>query len=281
MILVTGATGTIGRQLVTLLTSERIPVRAVSRRPEAARLPDAEVVHGDLSDPDTLPALLDGVTAVFLLSTGDERAAHDVNLATAVRNSSARRIVKISALTAGHPRYTDVVSEWQRRGERAVMDSGVSWTLLRPGAFMSNTLAWAAMIRQAGRVFAPFPQHATAPIDPADIAAVAAQVLTGDGHDGATYELTGPARLTVADQVARLGSALGRSIEVVRVPVEVAAERMVANGTSPVVANAVLSTLRLAGESGGGPLSADVRRLLGREPRGYDDWLADHLDAFR
>ncbi len=213
MILVSGATGTVGRPLVTELITAGADVRALSRTPERAGLPPGvEVVPGDLGRPETLPPAVAGIERAFLLSGGPEGPEHDANLIAAAKQAGVAHVVILSVLGADH-RADDPITRWHLAGEQAVVDSGMAWTILRPGAFMSNALMWAPSIKAQGVVYAPFAQAKTAAVDPADIAAVAAQALTGAGQDGRTYPLTGPELLSAADQVEILGAALGARCE--------------------------------------------------------------------
>lgn len=148
MILVTGATGTVGRRLVAELACRGAKVRALSRNSAAAAFPAAvETVAADLGDPATLDPALTGVERVFVLATGPARLDHETSLAAAARRAGAARLVKLSALTVQDGTADDVITRWHRAAEQAITRSGLSWTILRPGAFMSNTLSWAGIIR--------------------------------------------------------------------------------------------------------------------------------------
>ena len=149
-----------------------------------------------------------------------------------------------------HGRHVAGHTRWHRAAEQAVTGSGLSWTILRPGAFMSNTLSWAGMIRHQGRAFAPFTDVRTAAIDPADVAACAAAVLLEDGHDGQAYPLTGPEPVSARDQAAILGEVLGRGIGITEITPEAARQRMIQAGMPAEIADAVLAT---AAGAGAGP----------------------------
>jgi (4-alkanoyl-5-oxo-2,5-dihydrofuran-3-yl)methyl phosphate reductase len=141
MILVTGATGTVGRELVAVLADRGAKVRALSRNPGAAAFPaGVETVSADLGDPGTLGVALIGIERVFILATGPARLDHETNLVAAARRAGAARLVKLSALTVEDEASDDVITRWHRAAEHAVTGSGLPWTILRPGAFMSNTL---------------------------------------------------------------------------------------------------------------------------------------------
>jgi uncharacterized protein YbjT (DUF2867 family) len=282
MILVTGATGTVGRELVAELARRGAKVRALSRNPGAAAFPaGVETVAADLGDPGTLSAALTGIERVFMLATGPARLEHETSLVAAAQRASAARLVKLSALTAEDDAAGDVITRWHRAAEQAVTGSGLSWTILRPGAFMSNTLSWAGMIRHQGQVFAPFAGIRTAAIDPADVAACAAAVLLEDGHGGRAYPLTGPELVSARDQTAILGEVLGREIGITEIPPETARQRMIQVGMPAEIAGAVLATAAGAGAGPGALVQPAVRQLTGRPPRAFRDWAARHAAAFR
>jgi uncharacterized protein YbjT (DUF2867 family) len=282
MILVTGATGTVGRELVAELARRGAKVRALSRNPAAATFPaGVETVAADPGDPGTLGLALAGIERVFVLTTGPARLDHETNLVAAARRAGAARLVKLSALTAEDATAGDTITGWHRAAERAVTGSGLSWTILRPGAFMSNTLSWAGMIRHQGQVFAPFTGIRTAAIDPADVAACAATVLLEDGHEGQAYPLTGPELLSARDQAATLSQVLGREVAITEISAETARQRMIQAGTSAQIADAVLATLAGAGTGPGALVQPAVRRLTRRPPRTFHDWATRHAAAFR
>lgn len=282
MILVTGATGTVGRELVAELARRGAKVRALSRNPGTALFPaGVEVVAADLGDPGTLGPPLIGIERVFMLATGPARLEHETSLVAAARRAGTVRLVKLSALTVEDDAADDVITRWHRAAEQAVTGSGLSWTILRPGAFMSNTLSWAEMIRHQSRVFAPFAGIRTAAIDPADVAACAAAVLLEDGHDGRAYPLTGPDLVSARDQAVVLGEVLGREISISEIPPQAARQRMIQAGIPAQITDAVLATAARAGAGPGILVQPAVRQLTGRPPRTFRDWAARHAGAFR
>jgi uncharacterized protein YbjT (DUF2867 family) len=281
MILITGATGTVGRQLVAELVAGGVGVRALSRTPERAGLPaGVEVVAGDLGRPETLGAALEGVEQVFLLSGGPEGPSHDTNLIGAAKQAGVAHVVTLSVLGAGHG-AGDPITRWHLAGERAVADSGMAWTVLRPGAFMSNALMWTPTIKAQDTIYVPFAQAKTAAIDPADIAAVAARALTEPGHENKTYPLTGPELLCAADQVDTLGTALGRPLRLVDVPPEAAKAAMVDSGMAAELADAVIASMAQAGTDHAMAVLPTVEEVTGRPSRSFAEWTAAHLEKFR
>jgi uncharacterized protein YbjT (DUF2867 family) len=282
MILVTGATGTVGRELVAELARRGAKVRALSRNPGAEAFPaGVETVAADLGDPGALGSALAGIEQVFLLATGPARLDHETHLVAAARRAGAARLVKLSALTVEDGTADDVITRWHRAAELAVTGSGLSWTILRPGAFTSNTLSWAGMIRHQGRAFAPFTDVRTAAIDPADVAACAAAVLLEDGHDGQAYPLTGPELVSARGQAAILGEVLGREIGITEISPEAARQRMIQAGMPAEIADAVLATAAGAGAGPGAVIQPAVGQLTRRPPRTFRDWAARRAAAFR
>ncbi|MFC1406938.1 MULTISPECIES: NAD(P)H-binding protein [Streptacidiphilus] len=279
MILVTGATGTIGTEVVRLLAERGERVRAMTRNPQGASLP-AEVVRGDFDDRDSLDSAVAGVDAVFMLDApGPWIERHDLAMLDAVQSHGVARAVKLSAIGTGEDTGLRA-GGWHLPGERALRAGDASWTILRPSSFATNTLHWASMI-QAGQ---PVPnltgKGAQGVIDPRDIAEVAVVALTTPDHAGRTYTLTGPELLSTPDQVEILRRVLGRSIKIVDVPLGVARAQMIAAGRDPDFADGAMRGQRFIAEGGNARLTGDVASALGRTARTYATWADDHRAAF-
>src|SRR6266481_696797 len=229
-ILVIGATGTVGRQVVFRLAATGTQVRAMARTPGAARLPpQVEVVRGDLTLPETLDRCLDGIDTVFLVWTAP---AGTVAPALERITKRARRIVYLSApLKTPHPLFQqpNPLRAMFERIERLIETSGVQWTFLRPGMFAANALSWwAPQIRAGDVVRWPHLAALTAPIDERDIVAVAVRALCEDGHAGAEYVLTGPQSLSQFEQVSAIGRVIGRSLLIEEMSPDEAREELLA-----------------------------------------------------
>ncbi len=271
MIVVTGATGNVGRPLVRALVEAGEEVTAVSRRDgEVPR--GAQHLRADLTDPQSLTPALDGAGAVFLLTSGEFTAAGDLGkVVDLLRDSGVRRVVLLSSQGVATGRHAPSLEE-------PVRGSGLDWTVLRPGGFHSNTFWWAEAVRTTRTVAWPFGDVALPTIDPADIADVAAAVLRGTGHGGQTYELTGPAPVSPRDQVAAIADALGEPVRYVEQTRAEAREAML-RFMPEVVADSTLDIL-------GTPspeeqrVSPAVPRLLGRPGRPFADWAARNAAAF-
>jgi uncharacterized protein YbjT (DUF2867 family) len=281
MILVFGPTGNVGRAVVALLAAEGHPVRAFVRDPRrAAFAPDVEVVRGDLADRRSVAAATDGVDRAFLLSAGPAAVTHDGNVASALRAAGVRRVVKLSSIAA-RPPIDNSYGHAHAAGERYARAACPEWTILRPAAFMSNALQWVDAVRTTGTVHRPFGKIPRALIDPRDVAAVAVRALTADGHAGEVYELTGPAALTMSEQLDMLAAALGRPLTYVDLPVSAASAAMVRAGMEPPLVDGMLASQGDPDPARGGVPLPTVERIVGRPPRTFQAWLSEHIALFR
>ena len=269
MIFVTGATGKVGRHVVSGLVERGAPVRALVRDPDAADLPeDVDLVSGDLRDPPRLPADLEGADAVFLLWPffGDDGAGGLVDTLA----SHSGRIVYLSAQAAeGRP------DSFWAAVEQAIVRSGVEWTFLRPTGFAANTLMWADQIRESGVVRWPYGQAARSLIHERDIADVAVRALTEDGHVGERYVLTGPEALTQVEQVRAIGEAIGRDLpweELSRDGAEAELEGEVPDTALDTWASFVDNPE---------VVTSTVQEVTGRPARPFAEWARDHAGDFR
>jgi uncharacterized protein YbjT (DUF2867 family) len=271
--LVTGATGKAGRHVVDHLLRAGHPVRALTRDPAraAARLPaGVEVVAGDLTRPDSLEPALAGVTGLHLLTAAGEDYA---TLRT------GPRIVEL-AREAGVRRVTVLWNGAPGPVEEAVADSDLEWTRLQPVDFMGNTLGWADDIRTGNVVREPFGDALNAVVDEYDVGAVAAAVLTGDGHAGRAYTLTGPAALSARDQVRVIAATIGADLRFVELSEEQARQRWRDAGHGEELVDLLLAW-RADPPAAAYTVVPTVAELLGRPPRGYATWVAEHAAAFR
>ena len=261
MILTVGATGNVGRELVFRLVVRGHPVRAVSRDPGGARavLPaevDIRAFDGDWGWAD--------VEAVFV-----PQGFVPPSVFAAAALAGVKRVVYVSSYVAA--RYPDSpVGQSILDGERAVLDSGLAWTVLRPWELQSNVLAWAPGVRADGVVRLPAVGRPSPAVDPADLAEVAARALVDARHEGRTYHLTGPAELTAAAKVRLLGEALGRELSLV-----VAGERPL--DPDPVVESTLVPGVCGLDSPG---VSDAVASVVGRPARGFAQWARRHASAF-
>lgn len=278
-ILVTGATGNVGRQVVVQLLATGTAVRALARNPELAELPEGvKVEGGDLSQPDTLEGALAGSNTVFLiwpfLTTEGAPAV------LKVIGQHARRIVYLSSsgVNEDTERQTDPISQLHADMERLIERSGMQWTFLRSNTIASNARGWAEQIRTTRVVRGP-DIAATAVIHERDVAAAAVHVLTDDGHAGMKHVLTGPQVLSRADQVHAIGEAIGHPTRFEKVPVEVARQQMLADGRPPALVEALLASAETRPESN--LITSAVEEITGAPARTFRSWAEEHADGFR
>lgn len=282
MLLITGATGNIGRELVRELHARRAGFRVLVRDPQrAADLPQrAERAVADLEDAASLKAAFDGADRLFLLTQGSGTAQAE-NAVAAAQAAGVEHIVHLSSFHAGFD-PVPAMGRWHRDREDAIRASGIPATFLRCGGFMTNALDWAASIREGSPVFDATGPGKVAPIAASDIAAVAALALTEDGHAGQIYTLTGSEAFTTAEMVGILGATLGRDI---RVQTAANSEEVVKarfpNGAPPALAAALVETVEVARADTTGLRTDTVARLLGREPVTFREWCARNAAAFR
>ncbi|MEV6155073.1 NAD(P)H-binding protein [Nonomuraea sp. NPDC052129] len=279
MILITGATGTIGSQTARLLIERGEAVRSMTR--DLSRSPGGEAVQADFEDPRSLRRAFEGVSAALLLTGfGGRLKEHDQAMIEAAVAAGVKKVVKLSAIGTGGTDDPDDVRSWHVPGEEAIKASGMSWTMLRPAGFASNSLGWAEAVRSGGPI-PNFTGDGVQPIiDPRDIAAVAVAALTTSAHDSRTYDLTGPDLLSVPAQVAILAKVLARPLETVEIPIEAAKEQMLASGADPSLVTVAATGWTMLKEVGWPQLSDDVQSVLGRPATSYESWVQDHRAAF-
>ncbi|ARF59119.1 NAD(P)H-binding protein [Streptomyces gilvosporeus] len=285
-ILVTGATGNVGRQVVSqLIAAHSGTVRALTRNPAAAELPDdVDIRQGDLGDPSALEAALEGANAVFLMWP-----FHHADPAAAVVDVIKRHAQRVVFLSSGAvqtglapERQPHPVGRSHGRVEQLIEESGLRWTHLRPSTFAANTLWWAPQIRTADVVHGAYGDVPMALLHEADIAAVAVHALTEDGHDRAIHILTGPEVLTQAEQVRTIGQVLNRPLQWQELPHEAARRRLLADDTFPD--SFVDPLLDGYADMLAGPrpaLTHTVEAVTGTPARTYRTWVSDHAAAFR
>ena len=282
-VLISGATGTTGSEVLRRLQSVGVPVRAMTRSEESAerlRAAGAEAVVADLADSSSLAAAVQGIDAVYVANpSAPGIAEHEGNLARAAVAAGVGHLVKLSVIEAAD----DSPLEFGRlhaEAERAVLDSGIAWTMVRPNGFMQNTLAWAAQI-PGGTIYGPVMDARWAIVDVRDIGAVAAAALTDPAaHAGRSYTVTGPEASSPREQVAILSELLGRDIAAQEVSVEQAQQPMLGAGRPAWTVERLGELWRLYADGLAEGVSPDVERVTGSAPRSYREFAADHLAAF-
>jgi uncharacterized protein YbjT (DUF2867 family) len=280
-ILVTGATGRIGRRVVDRLLAERVPVRALTRRSGESEFPaGVEVVSGDLTVPESLDAGLQGVSAVFLVWTLPFTTAPAVIERLA---SYVQRLVFLSSPhQTPHPFFQqpNPAATLHANMERLISEFRLASTMIRPGMFASNAIHWwSAPIKNGELIRWPFAAAETAPIDERDVAAVAARVLCDDGHAGGDYVLTGPESLSQAEQVRIIGDAVGRRLEFHEISADDFRCETAETWPRPVVDMLLAAWEATMGHAAF--VTSAVLDILGSPPRTFAQWAADHAGAFR
>lgn len=282
MILVTGANGTIGSEVVKQLIDSGQSVRALVRDPaKAAKLGGkVEVVQGDLSKPETLGVAFRGVEKAFLLATGPGLPQLDGHAIDAAKAGGVKHIVKLSVLGATMDPGL-IIGRWHRAGETKLESSGIAWTFLRPGGFFTNALGWASTIKAQGAVYAPLGEGKSASIDPRDVAAVGVAALTKPGHEGKAYDLTGPQALSMAEQVQAISVAIGKPLKFVDVPEAAAKGGMLKAGMPEPLVNGLLELMALTKAGKVAMVSNAVEQVTGKPARTFEAWAREFAAAFQ
>jgi uncharacterized protein YbjT (DUF2867 family) len=281
LILVTGATGTVGRHLILELKTIRAPFRVLTRDPEKARvhLGNADFVVGDLSRPETVAKALAGIEAAFLLSPLDPSLAEwEAGFARAAKKAGVRRLVKLSALGAD-PRSPAAIARWHGDAEETVKRAGIPGAILRPAAFYQNLFNSAHSIRR-GTLSAPMGSARVAMVDARDVAAVAAAALTSAALDGKTLTLTGPEAPTYAEAAEVFARVLGRRVEYAESAPEDARRGMLAAGMPAWTIDAILGLAERFRAGSAGAVTNDVAEAAGKAPIPLEKFVRDFAAAF-
>jgi uncharacterized protein YbjT (DUF2867 family) len=282
-ILVIGATGGIGRQVVSQLPASSVSIRALARNPQTAGLPPhVEVVRGDLTAPETLDASLDGVDGVFLLWLAPKDTVGPV--LERILKQTQRIVFLSSPHKTQHPFFQNpqpnMITPLHQEIERLIEASGREWTFVRPGIFATNaSFWWADQIRAGDVVRWPYAQAVTAPIHNADIAAVAVRALCEDGHVAAEYVVTGPQVLTQADQVTIIGDVIGRPLRMEEVTPE-EWQSSLPDFVPPPAARMLLKAW--SGTVGYPPfITTTFAEIMGVQPRTFRQWVTENAADFQ
>jgi uncharacterized protein YbjT (DUF2867 family) len=281
MILVTGATGNIGSELVKLLVAKGEAVRVISRdEKKVSHLdPAVERVIGDRHDPSIVRKAAQGADKVFMLAVlFDKNHEADRLLIEEAKQAGAKQIVMVSSHAV--QLEGNLIGRLHREKEELIEQSGVPWTFLHPGGFMSNSLQWADVIKSQSKVFNPMGKGKTAPIAPYDIAAVAAVALTSSGHVGEAYGLTGGELVSTPEQVEILSKVIGKPIECVDIPAEVAAERAIASGLPEALVKSLAQLWEQVRKETYTFHTNEVERLTGKHAQTFETWCREHRSAF-
>jgi uncharacterized protein YbjT (DUF2867 family) len=280
MILVTGATGNVGRELIPLLLETKQPVRVLVRdlRKVAHLNASVERIVGDLDQPETLIPAIQGVERIYLMTY---ETRQDIHLLQAAKRAGVQHIVKLSTLEATDHKIQ--VGKWHYEREELIRASGLDWTFLRPGMFMSNSIEWwAESIKGQGSVFFPGGKKGKiAPVDPRDVAQVAASALTQPGHTGQAYELTGTELFTIGEMVQVIARVLGKPIQYIDIPPIAAKLFMLKTGMDKSLVNALMEMLGTLRRNEGAIVTDTVQHITGQPSRTFEAWCREHRRAFQ
>ena len=285
MILVTGGTGLNGKELLRVLSASGVAVRALVRNPAKAEaiaaLPNVDVVQGDMAHPETLAAGLRGVDRAMLISSSDPMMLDvQTNFIDAAKRAGVKHIVKLSGIMPELDsafRFARMHGEIEKRLEA----SGMAFTHLRAGEFMPAYFRQVPNITAKGAMFLPMEDASIASIDVGDIAEIAAKVLTGSGHEGKTYPLTGPQALTMTEVAEKLSAATGKAIRYVNVPPEAARQAQLAAGMPPYLADALFELFAERRNGKEATVWPNAQALLGRLPTSFDEFAKRNAAVFR
>lgn len=280
MILITGAGGTVGSELVRQLGGNR-PFRAGYHSEEKtakARAGGIDAVALDFSQPETLASALAGVTGLFLLSPSQTELEN--NVVTEARKAGVQHVVKLSVLGAEGEAFS--FAKAHRPVEKAIESSGMKYTFLRPNGFMQNVLNFfAATIKSQNAFYLPAGDARISHVDVRDIAAVALKALTESGHEGKAYDLTGPEAISYAEVAAKLSRATGRTIRYVDIPEAEFKKAMTGLGAPEAYADAMNDLFRFYSKGEASRISPAVQQVTGKPPRSFDHFAQESAPALK
>lgn len=282
MILVTGASGSNGTELLKLLSARGVPARAMVRSKNkagaVAALPGIETVEGDFDDPASLERVLRGIGRAFLLTNSTDRAeAQQMAFVAAAKRAGVRHIVKLSQFAAEEASPVRFL-RYHAAVERAIREIGLDYTFLRPNLFMQGLLSFAPTIKAEGRFFAAIGDARVSVVDMRDNAAAAA--LTGEDHAGKTYTLTGPEALSHAEIAAILSNALGRPVSFVDVPPAAMREAVSRTPMPPWQADGLIEDYAHYARGEAAAVAPGVQDATGAAPRAFAAFARDFKTAF-
>ena len=285
MILITGATGTNGIEIVKLLSRSGVPCRALVRNRQRAAalsdLPEVEIVEGDLARCESLAPALQGIDKALLCSSiGPELVEVQGNFVQAAKRAGVRHVVKFSGMDG------DVRSEWRfvrwhGEAERELEESGLPFTHLQPNQFMQVYLRFQQTIASRGEFYAASRDSKVSPVDVRDIAAVAVSVLTGTGHEGKTYVITGPEALTYSDIADKFAAATGRKVIHVDVPLEAARQAILDGGAPDWFAEGQAEQLRTRWQGKQARVTSTIADIAKKQPRTFASFAREYAAYFR
>lgn len=284
MIVVTGATGATGGEVVRLLAAKGIRVRALARDPGRMKRPGGpgvEVVAGDLEKPLTLDPAFRGADKIYLVSSpAASQAALHANAIESAKRAGVKQVVRQSVIGSSAASANPLLRVHGEADDR-LSRSGLSFTILRPNFFFQNTLAHAGAIASSGVIQAPAQDGRVSMIDCRDVAAAAVSILTSETHSGRLYDLTGPRAIGYGEIAEMIGAAIGKPVRYEDAPPAAARAGMLAMGMDEWLADALLDLMATwpAGRYAG--VTEYVEKITGKKPRTFEDFARDYAASFR
>jgi uncharacterized protein YbjT (DUF2867 family) len=283
MVLVTGASGTVGKEVLKMVAKSGVAHRAMFRSPEDAKKAPAgsETVIADFAKKETLPAALGGVESVYLVcSPVPDLVQLESNVIAACAEAGVRHVVLNSALGAGD--YGKSFPSWHRKVEDQLRRTRLSWTILRPNSFHQNTLMYyAPTIRTEGAFYGSLGDSRMSYVDVRDVARAAARALGGAEHAGKIYELNGPEALTSSEIAAKMAKHSGRPVKYVDIPMAAQRKSLLEMGMPDWQAAALVELQQYYVSGKGGEVDSTLENLIGRSPILMDQFLAENAGGFR
>ena len=283
MILVTGATGTVGAELIKKLSERGVPVRAFVRNRANAQsiaLPGIEIVEGDFTESESFARALVGIERLFLLiASSSQVEKQQSSFVDAAKKSGVKHIVKLSQLGAD-PHSPGRFQRYHGAVENHILRSGIAHTFLRPNLFMQALLNFRSALSSQGTLFAAARNAKVSIVDVRDIASIAERALTESGHEGKTYDITGPEALTHAQMAEQLSRALGKPIKYVDVPLEAFREALLSFGLPPWQAEGVVEDYEQYRRREASLVTTTVRDVTGHDPIAFSRFARDYAAKF-
>ncbi len=283
-IFITGSTGNIGRHLVKLFSQGGVHVKAAVRskaKVASLNLPNVEWVEADFEKPATFDAALKGIDKIFVLSPFLPTLAEMSNdLVDRAKKAGVTHIVRLSA-TGANPRGNITLAQWQGNAEKHIQESGLAWTMLRPTFFMENILNnFSASIKTQGKFHVSHGAGRVPYIAARDIAGVAFEVLTGKGHEGKTYELTGPQSLSDHDIAGTLSKVAGKKVEYVDVPEDAARQSMLGMGLPQWMVDSLTELNNIVKQGWTANVATTLEDITGKDATTFEQWAMEHKNAW-
>ena len=283
MLLLTGVTGKTGGASAQALLKKGIPLRAIVRNAEKAaglKAAGVELVLGDVTDRAVLEKAMVGISkALMIMPNGEKQLELEKQFVDVAKQAGVKHVIKMSSIEAVADAKSPI-PKIHYASEQYLMTSGLGWTMVKPNFFMQNFLGSAGTIKEQGKIFLPMGEGKTVMADTRDIGAVVAAVMTGTGHEGKSYEITGPEVLSFADAAARFSKVLGRKIDYVHVPMPAYRQTLSRFLTNPWHLNAVCELFQEIADGHVLRTTDTVQKLTGKPPTSLEQFIRDHQTIF-